>query len=97
MKVISITEVREDTAKVFRQAQESDEPVLVVSRSKPTAYILGAARYEALLDEIKELRRAELLRDIAEAKAEVRRGGLPVFEDVDALIASLDADDPGSP
>ena len=97
MKVVSVTEVRQDTAKVIRHAQETEEPVLVVSRSKPTAYIVGAAHYEALLAELRELRRAEFLRDVEEAKAEVARGGLPVYEDVEALIASLNADEPDAP
>jgi prevent-host-death family protein len=85
--------VREDTAKVFRQVQESDEPVLVVSRSKPTAYILGAARYQELLDELKELRREAFVREVREAEAEIRRGGLPVYDSVEELMASIDAEE----
>ncbi len=90
MKVVSITEVRQDATAVIRYAQESDEPVLVVQRSKPAAYVVGAAQYEMLQAELKQLRRAELLRDVAEAEADIRRGGLPEYDDVDALMESLE-------
>jgi prevent-host-death family protein len=93
MKVVSVTEVRQDTAKVIRHAQETEEPVLVVSRSKPAVYIVGAAHYEALLAELKEIRREAFLREVEEAEAEIRRGGLPVYESAEELIASLRADD----
>jgi prevent-host-death family protein len=93
VKVVSITEVRQDATKVIRHAQESAEPVLVVQRSKPAAYLVGAAQYEAMQAELEALRRAELLRDVAEAEDEIRRGGLRVYDDVEALIADLNADD----
>jgi prevent-host-death family protein len=93
VKVVSITEVRRDAAKVIRHAQQSAEPVLVVQRSKPAAYVVGAAQYEAMQAELHALRRAELLRDVAEAEAEIRCGGLPVYDDVEALIANLHGDD----
>jgi len=93
VKVVSITEVRQDATKVIRHAQKSAEPVLVIQRSKPAAYLIGAAQYEAMQAELKALRRAELLRDVAEAEAEIRRGGLRVYDDVEDLIAKLHADD----
>jgi multidrug resistance efflux pump len=65
--------------------------VLVVQRSRPAAYLIGAARYEALQAELKQLRRAQLLRDVAEAEAEVHRGDLPIYANVDGLVANLDA------
>ena len=94
MKIVSVTEVRQDTANVIRHAQETEEPVLVVSRSKPAAYILGATAYEALLAELKELRREAFVQEVKAAEAEMRRGGLPVYDSVDDLIASLDAEEP---
>ena len=92
MKVVSVTEVRQDATALIRQAQESDEPLLVVQRSKPAAYLIGAAQFDALQAELKELRRAQLLHDVAEAEAAVRRGGLPTYDDVDALMAELERD-----
>lgn len=89
MKVVNITEVRQDATRVIREAQQTGEAVLVLRRSRPAAYVIGAAQYEALQDELKQLRRAELLRDVAEAETEVRRGGLAAYEEVDALMAEL--------
>ena len=90
MKVVNITEMRQEATRVIREAQESREPILVVQRSKPAAYVIGAAEYEALQAELRDLRRAELLRDVAEAEAEVRRGGLEAYDDVDTLMAELE-------
>ena len=53
MRVIGITEVRQDATRVIRQAQASDEPTLVVLRSTPAAYIVGAARYDELIEEVE--------------------------------------------
>ncbi len=91
MKVVNITEVRQNATTIIRDAQQSDEPVLVVQRSRPAAYVIGAAQYELLQAELKQLRRAQLLRDVAEAEAEVRQGRLRAYEDVGALMAELDA------
>ncbi|GEM_PF-1376878 len=92
MKVVSISEVRQDATGVIRQAQQSGEPVLVVRRSKAAAYVVGAAQFEELVAENKRLRRAELLRDVDEAEAEVRQGNLPAYHDVDRLMASLEGE-----
>ena len=97
MKVVNITEVRQAATRVIRDAQQSGEAVLIVQRSKPAAYVVGAAQYEALQAELKQLRRAELLRDVAEAEAEVRRGGLPAYEEIDALMTELKPEDASHP
>lgn len=92
MKVVSVTDIRQDATNLIRRAQEEDEPVLVVQRSRPAAYLVGAAHYDALQTELKELRRAQLLRDVAEAEAEVRHGGLKAYDDVDELLTVLESD-----
>jgi hypothetical protein len=58
--------------------------------------VLSARHYEALEAELKRLRRAELLRDVAEAEAEVRRGDLPAYEDVAAVMRDLETESGGS-
>jgi prevent-host-death family protein len=93
MKVVNITEIRQDATRVIREAQQLGEAVLIVQRSKPAAYVIPAAQYEALQAELKQLRRAELLRDVAEAEAEVRHGGLPAYDESDALMAALEPED----
>ncbi len=93
MKIVNITEIRQDATRVIREVQESGEAVLVVQRSKPAAYVVDARTYEALQVELKELRRAELLRDVMEAEAEIRHGDLPDYVDAETLMAELEADD----
>jgi prevent-host-death family protein len=93
MKVVSITEVRQDGTRVIREAQQADDPTLVVINSRPAAYIVGVAQYDGLRAELKRLRREALERDVAEAEAEIARGGLPSFDNAEDLIAYLHRDD----
>ncbi|HYU18228.1 MAG TPA: type II toxin-antitoxin system prevent-host-death family antitoxin [Chloroflexota bacterium] len=94
MKIVSITELRQDATRVVQQAQRpGGDVVLIVQRSKPAAYILGAAHYEELQAELRQLRRAELLRDVAEAEQEVRRGGLKAYDDIDEMMRDLDLEE----
>jgi prevent-host-death family protein len=95
VKIVSITDVRQDATNLIRHVQESGEPILVVQRSKPAAYVIGATQFEHLQAELMQLRRGALLRDVAEAEAEARSGDLPVYETADALIASWDEDPAG--
>ena len=55
--------------------------------------LIYAVPYQSRQTWLDTLRRAELLRDVAEAEEEIRHGGLPVYDDVEALIANLHADD----
>uniref|UniRef100_A0A7C2EIL0 Antitoxin n=1 Tax=Ammonifex degensii TaxID=42838 RepID=A0A7C2EIL0_9THEO len=48
MHIISITELRQDTSKVIRLAAASKEPVLIVQRSNPVAYLIDAETFEKL-------------------------------------------------
>jgi len=94
VKVVSIAEVREDGPRVIREAQQAEDPTLVVIDSRPAAYIVGVEQYDALRAEIKRLRREALERDVLEAEAEIAAGDLPSFDSADALIAYLHRDDP---
>jgi prevent-host-death family protein len=90
MKVVNVTAVRQDATAIIRHARETAEPVLVVQRSRPAAYLVDAAQFDAMRDELRVLRRQELLRDVAAAEAEIDRGEAQSFESVDALVASWD-------
>ncbi|HEY7059975.1 MAG TPA: type II toxin-antitoxin system Phd/YefM family antitoxin [Chloroflexota bacterium] len=82
MRVVGINTVRQDTSRVIREAQKSDEPTLVVTRSQPAAYIVGAAQYEAL-------RREVFAQGVEAAEAEARTHPLPVFESADELMHAI--------
>jgi PHD/YefM family antitoxin component YafN of YafNO toxin-antitoxin module len=51
--VLGVTDLRARTKTVI--AELGNEPVMVLSRSKPVAVLLGPDGYEALLDRIDEL------------------------------------------
>ena len=89
MRVIGITTVRQDTTRVIRQAQASEEPTLVVLRSEPAAYIVGAARYDALMEELRDLRRELFAREVDEAETEARRGDLPTYDSAAELMQAI--------
>jgi prevent-host-death family protein len=90
MRVIGITAVRQEASRVIREAQASHEPTLVVLRSQPAAYIVGAPQYEALLDELKALRRELFAQGIEAAEDEARERPLPVYQGADELMDAIE-------
>lgn len=90
MRIIGISTVRQDTSRVLHEAQASEEPTLVVTRSQPVAYIVGAAQYEALLDELKALRHELFAHGVEAAEAEASEHPLPSFGDADELMDAIE-------
>jgi prevent-host-death family protein len=90
MRVISSTRVRQDASRVIREAQDSDEPTLVVLRSAPAAYIVGAAQYKALLDELRWLRRELFAYRVEEGEAEARANPLPVYSSAEEMMDAIE-------
>jgi antitoxin StbD len=88
VKIVSITDVRQDATAIIRHAQETAEPVLVVQRSRPAAYVVEAGQFDAMREELRTLRHAQLLRDVAESESEIARGDYQASDSADALIAS---------
>ena len=89
VKIVSITDVRQDATRLVDHAHEAGEPVLVLQRSKPAVYLVGAAQYEAMAAELKRLQHALFWQDVAAAEAEHRAGRGRVYDDVERLIADL--------
>ncbi|MBI2918877.1 MAG: type II toxin-antitoxin system Phd/YefM family antitoxin [Chloroflexi bacterium] len=89
MKVVNVTTIRQDATKVLREAKESGEPVLVVQRSRPAAYVIDASQFDAMQAELKALRREAFLREVAEAEEEIRQGKARAYDSVDELMADL--------
>ena len=89
MKSIAITELRQRAADVIDDVQASDEPTVVLRRSRRAAYIVNPERYERDQAELSALRRALFLNEVREAEAEYRSGEAPAFEDMEALLDEL--------
>lgn len=89
MKSIPISDLRQRVAEVIDDVQSSDEPTVVLQRSRKVAYIVNPDRYERDQAELSTLRRAVFLREVREAEAEYQAGQAPRFEDVDQLLDEL--------
>ncbi len=89
MKSIPISDLRQRVAEVIDDVQSSDEPTVVLQRSRKAAYIVNPDRYERDQAELGALRRAVFLREVREAEAEYQAGQASRFEDVDQLLDEL--------
>jgi prevent-host-death family protein len=89
MKTIPISDLRQRVADVIDDVQASDEPTIVMQRSRRAAYIVNPEHYERDQAELRALRRALFLAEVREAEAEYRAGEARHFEDVDQLLDEL--------
>ena len=89
MRVVSITDVRQDATRLVQHVNQAREPVLVLQRSRPAAYLVDAVTYEAMDAELKHLRHEQFWQEVAEASDEYQAGSARVYDDVDQLIADL--------
>jgi prevent-host-death family protein len=89
MKSIPVTELRKRTAEILEQVRASGEPVVIVQRSQPAAYLMGAEEYDAQQAELRAARRSLFLREIREAEAEYTGGQATSYDDMEALLDDL--------
>ena len=89
MKSIPISDLRQRVADVIDDVQASDEPMVVLQRSRPAAYILSPERFERDQAELSTLRRAVFVREVREAEAEYLAGDARTFDDVEQLLDEL--------
>lgn len=92
MQTVSITQVRQAATRLIDQVRRTHQPILVIQRSSPAAYLVDAAAYEALQHELRELRHQLFWQEVAAAQAEHRGGQTRVYDQADELIADLDLD-----
>jgi prevent-host-death family protein len=89
MKSVPITELRQRAADVVEEAGSSDEPTVILQRSRKAAYLVSPERYERDQTELKTLRRALFLAEIREAEAEYAAGKAQSFDAVEQLLDEL--------
>jgi prevent-host-death family protein len=81
-----LTAFRANVAGFIDQVRSTHRPLVLTQHGRGAAVLLGAADYEALLDEV------ELLRDIAVAERQIDAGeGIPHEEVVERLTDRLKA------
>ncbi|MEP7082221.1 MAG: type II toxin-antitoxin system Phd/YefM family antitoxin [Chloroflexota bacterium] len=89
MRTVPISDLRQRVADVIDEVMASDEPIVVLQRSRKAAYILSPDRYERDQAELRVLRRALFLTEVREAEAEYRAGDAQHFDDIEKLIDTL--------
>jgi antitoxin YefM len=89
MKSVPITELRQRAAEVIEQAGTSDEPTVILQRSRKAAYIVSPERFEQDQAELRTLRRALFMTEVREAEAEYAAGQASHFDDVEDLLDEL--------
>ena len=89
MKTVPISELRKRVADVIDDVQASDEPTIVLQRSRRAAYIVNPDRYERDQQELTLLRRQLFLSEVREAEAEYQTAATAHFDDVEALLDEL--------
>jgi prevent-host-death family protein len=89
MKSVPITELRQRAADVIQEAAASDEPTVIMQRSRRAAYIVSPERFEQDQAELRTLRRALFVAEVREAEAEYAAGRATQFEDVETLLDEL--------
>ena len=89
MKTIPVSDLRQRVADVIDDVQASDEPTIVLQRSRKAAYIVNPARYERDQAELAALRRALFMSEVREAEVEYQAGDARRFDDVEGLLDEL--------
>ena len=89
MKSIPISALRQRIADVIDDVQASEEPTVVLQRSRKAAYIVNPERYERDQAELGALRRVVFLAEVREAEAEYQAGEAPQFDNVEQLLDEL--------
>ncbi len=89
MKTVPITELRKRISDVIDDVYETDEPTVVLQRSRKAAYIVSPEQYERDQAELASLRRELFLVGVREAEAELAAGGGTAFDDVEEAIRYL--------
>jgi PHD/YefM family antitoxin component YafN of YafNO toxin-antitoxin module len=92
MRVVNITDVRDELARAIRDADTAEEPTLVLVESQPAAYIVGARQYEELVAERKRLRREIVELEVEIGMEQVRRGEYHEYKSAADLMADIEAE-----
>jgi prevent-host-death family protein len=89
VKSIGVTDLRKRTAELLEELRDSDEPFVILQRSRKAAYLVDAARYDADRDELTAARRQLFLREVREAEVEYGSGGATTYDDMGGLVDDL--------
>ena len=79
--IIPVSDLRQDAAKLLKQLQTNDEPLIITQRGRASAVILGVDAYEKLEHE------KEILRLLVKGEKEIEAG---IGYDLDSVLVEAD-------
>jgi prevent-host-death family protein len=79
--IIPVSDLRQDAAKLLKQLNKSDEPLIITQRGRAAAVMIGVEAYEKFEHE------KELLRLLAKGEKEIERGE---GSDLDSVLSEAD-------
>ncbi len=82
LKIIPVSDLRQDAAKVLKQVRDSKEPLVITQRGRAAAVMLSVEAFE------QSERDKELLRLLAKGDREIEAGD---GYDLDSVLAEADA------
>ena len=80
--IIPVSDLRQDAAKLLKQLQNDNEPLIITQRGRATAVMLGVDAYEKLEHD------KEILRLLTKGEREIEAGK---GYDLDMILAEADA------
>lgn len=54
MSMFNVTEIRQNVSKIIAEAIETKEPIVLLQRSKPVAYIIEAGTFEKIQEKARK-------------------------------------------
>jgi prevent-host-death family protein len=81
-KIIPISDLRQDAAKVLKMVKNSREPLVITQRGRPAAVLISVEAYD------RSERNMELLRLLAKGEREIEAGE---GYELDSILAEADS------
>ena len=79
MSMFNVTEIRQNVSKIIAEAIETKEPILLLQRSKPVAYIIEAGTFAKIQEKARKVEyyeknemAKETLRKLAKLRSEMQ-------------------------
>jgi len=79
---LSITEARNRFLNLIREAKDLLEEVIITKNGKPEAVLMSYEEYESWVETLEIVKDRQLMKEIREAKADIKSGRLYSKEDV---------------
>lgn len=73
-RLVGISELRQDAARLLKRVQADREPWVILSRSRPVGVLMGPEAYEEMRERLRQLQEEALLHDVEASEAEFRAG-----------------------